>query len=175
MPDRKNLEIISFSLFLIIIITALCVLTFQRNSRWSVESTLWEDAKLKSPSKSRPYVYTGIAYAKEKQLKEAYSNLSKAIILNPDDMEARYNISILYMELSRYDLARRELKETIERRPDLKEPYLALAELYAKTGRPQKVVAILTRAYSMWPEDASIRRKLTIASEVRGDFNEAQE
>lgn len=175
MIDRKNLEFTSFSLFLLIIISIFSVLTFQRNAKWFDESTLWEDAKLKSPSKSRPYTYAGIAYAKEKQFEEAYSNLSRAIILNPGDIEARYNISILYMELNRYDLAEIELKGAIESRPDLKEPYLALAELYAKTGRPGKATTILTGADTIWPEDIIIRLKLATSLAMSGKITKAKE
>ena len=153
MIDKKTLEISSFSLSLLIIISIYAAMTFQRNSYWADELTLWENAKLKSPSKSRPYTYAGVAYAKEKRLKEAYSNLSRAIMLNPNDIEGKYNLSILYMELKRFDLAEIGFKDAIESRPELKESYMGLFDLYAKTDRLNEAASILANAVSRWPNN----------------------
>ncbi len=175
MIDRKTLEISSFSFFLLIIISIYSILTYERNSHWADELTLWEDAQLKSPSKSRPYTYAGVAYAKDKRLKEAYNNLSRAVMLNPADIEARYNLSILYMELGRFDLAEVGFKNAIESRPELKESYLALFDLYSKQDRPEKAASILASAQSMWPNNIGIRLKLATANARSGKLKEAKE
>ena len=174
MIARKTLELTSFTLFLLITVAIYCAFTFQRNFDWASELTLWEDAKVKSPSKSRPYTYAGVAHAKNKNLKEAHSNLSKAIMLDPSDIEARYNISVLYMEIDRYDLAEAELKSAIESRPELKESYIALAELYAKTDRVSDAADILTKADRVWPENLIIRLKLATAWAKSNRFKEAE-
>ncbi|MBE9532235.1 MAG: tetratricopeptide repeat protein [Proteobacteria bacterium] len=175
MIDRKTLELATFSLFLIIIISIYATSAFLRNSKWSTDLTLWEDAKLKSPSKSRPYTYTGIAYAKDDKFKEAYSNLSQAIILNPNDIEARYNLSILYMELKRFDLAEVELKRAVESRPELIDSYMALTDLYAKTNRVRDAASILSIAKKRWPGNIVIGLKLATANARSGRLKEAKE
>lgn len=173
MIDKNKSEFISFSIFLLIIISIYGVSTFQRNSYWTSELTLWEDAQLKSPSKSRPYTYAGIAYAKEKRMKEAYQRLSKAVFLNPNDIEAKYNLSILYMELGRFDLAEVELKKAIKSRPELIESYLALVDLYTKTNQSKEAASILKEAISRWPNNIRLRMKLATTNAMRGEINAA--
>ncbi len=175
MIDKKTLEIGSFSLFLLIIISIYAVLSFQRNSRWASELTLWEDAQTKSPSKSRPYTYAGVAYAKDKRHKEAYNNLSRAVLLNPADIEARYNLSILYMELGRFDLAESGFRKAIESRPELKESYLALFDLYIEQGRTGLAATIIESAASRWPDNVMIRLGLATTFARSGKLKEAKD
>ncbi len=172
--DRKTIEIGSFSIILLSLVLIYGVLGFQRNSRWADEYTLWEDALIKSPSKSRPYIYTGVAYAKDKRFKEAYSFLSKAVILNPTDIEARYNLSILYVDLKRYDLAEGELKRAIQIRPNLKGSYIALSEVYSKQNRFIDTAKTLKRAFSKWPNSIEIGLKLATANAQSGKLKEAE-
>jgi tetratricopeptide (TPR) repeat protein len=78
------------------------------------------------------------------------------------------------MEVDRYDLAERELKSAIESRPELKESYIVLAELYAKTNRVADATDILTKADLMWPENLIIRLKLATAWAKSSRFKEAE-
>jgi tetratricopeptide (TPR) repeat protein len=172
--NRKNIEIGSFSAILAALVLIFSVSSYQRNSIWLSEFTLWQDAIIKSPLKSRPYIYTGIAYAKAKEYKEAYKFLSRAVIVNPTDIEAKYNLAILYRELNRYDLAEAELKRAITVRPDLKESYIALSELYFKQMRFASAAEILRRAIEKWPNYTAILLKLATANAQSGKIIEAE-
>src|SRR3989338_7326240 len=66
------------------------VLTFARNKVWQTEFTLWQDAAGKSPQKSRPHIYLGLAYLEQNNLEKAFVHLSAAVHLDPNLAEG-YN------------------------------------------------------------------------------------
>ena len=161
-------------LALIIISTVYAISTFVRNSVWADEFTLWEDVTVKSPMKSRGYTYLGLAHARAKNLKSAYLNLSRAVSLNPADVEARYNMGVYLREVKKYSLARAEFEYVIRERPDLIEPYLALAGIYSDLGGDASALKLLSNARKRWPNDTRVIVQMATSYGKSGRLPEAE-
>ncbi len=117
-----------------------------RNSVWTDGYILWKDTIMKSPFKTRGYVYLGITYAEDHRFEEAEKNIRRALEIDPYNVEALYNLSVLMKDTGRYTEAVRGFKRCISLRPDLLEPYLGLARVYIETGRLQDALSALKRA-----------------------------
>ncbi len=161
-------------LALIIISTVYAVATYKRNSVWADEFTLWEDVTGKSPMKSRGHTYLGLAHARAKNLKSAYSSLSTAVSLNPADVEARYNMGVYFRDVKNYPLAKAEFEYVIRERPDLIEPYLALAGVFSDLGGDAKAVELLSGARERWPNDTRVLLQAATAYGKSGKLKEAE-
>ncbi len=172
--NHPNRNLIAASV-LIIIICIYATAAYRRNSIWSTEKTLWNDTAKKSPSKSRAYTYLGIAAAKERNLPEAYKNFHMAIALNPSDIEARFNLAVLFKETNRLNLAEAELLIIIKHMPKLIEPYLILAEIYTTLGRNEESIALLERIKWKRQSSMQIRLKLGESLAMSGRTEEAIE
>lgn len=79
-----------------VVVLALTVLTIQRNQVWQTEVAMWTDVVKKSPKKSRGYLNLGRAYLQKGKTRRGLVYLSKAIELNPQDVDA-YNQRGLYL------------------------------------------------------------------------------
>ncbi len=161
-------------LTLIIICTVYAVATYVRNSVWADEFTLWEDVTGKSPMKSRGHTYLGLAHARAKNLKSAYLSLSTAVSLNPTDVEARYNMGVYLREVKKFPQAKAEFEYVIRERPDLIEPYLALAGIYADLGGDAKALELLSGARARWPDDTRVMLQAATAYGKSGKLREAE-
>jgi tetratricopeptide (TPR) repeat protein len=119
----------------------LTVLTYARNEVWQSEETLWQDAKVKSPKKARPWNNVGVVYAKQRHLAEAIRELETAIRLEPTYLDGHLNLGQAYAVAERYRDAERELRIAIALSPPgdnaareaMKELHRVLA---AQSGRP---------------------------------------
>lgn len=79
--------------------------TQQRNQVWKTKLALWEDAAAKSPNKSRPHNNLGNAYLLLGNALSAADNYRTAIRLDPDNIEAYYNLALALKNLGRFDEA----------------------------------------------------------------------
>lgn len=76
-------------------LSALCWGTYQRNSVWHTEETLWRDAIAKSPNNSRAHFTLAIALSKsEGRLSEAISEYQAALRIRPDYTEVHNNLAV---------------------------------------------------------------------------------
>ncbi|MBI5232924.1 MAG: tetratricopeptide repeat protein [Deltaproteobacteria bacterium] len=171
LPD---LEKILPALALSILVALYAVICYERNDIWLNEKTLWQDVVSKSPYKSRGYTYLGIAYAKDKDFAEAEENLLRAVSINPTNVETRYNLGVFYIDMKRYDLAKREFSVVLELRPDLTETYLALARVYTLEGDYAASAKILEKSSNIWKEDMSMRLDLGFSNARSGKLAEAE-
>jgi len=95
----------SMSLFralLIIFVAAFSIATIRRNAVWKTEITLWSDAAAKSPGKSRPYHYLGLARQRKGDIEGALAMYRRALEINPGNAESLANIGQLRYDAGRY-------------------------------------------------------------------------
>jgi tetratricopeptide (TPR) repeat protein len=92
-------------LLLIIIVISLSLLTWQRNSVWKDDFSLWNDAAQKSPNKVRPFNNRGLAYSNRGNYERAIADFLSAIKINPKCAEAYYNLGLAQSLTKQYDLA----------------------------------------------------------------------
>lgn len=149
-------------------------LTFHRNSTWSNAFVLWENTIIKSPSKSRPHTYLALANAKDERFDAALAEFGIALAIDPLNVEALYNIGVLYVKTGRYEKAASEFKKAISIRPDLPESYKGIINIYLDTGQYGIAVRYLLDAMRIWPQAIWVHLNLGTAYARSGDLDKAE-
>lgn len=95
------------AVYIIILIPlfAFSFLTINRNTVWQSEISLWQDAVLKSPEKSRAWNNLGFSYLKLDKLNEATPCFEKSLAINPEDYAAWNNLGVTAYRQKKYFLA----------------------------------------------------------------------
>jgi len=119
------------TIFLTVLLCFYGVLTYQRNNVWKDPLTLWNDTVSKSPNKARPYLNRGLAYAAKGDIKNALSDYTMAIKINPWYIEAYNNRGILFASTKNYQGALSDFNKAIELKPDYALTYNNRGVLYS--------------------------------------------
>lgn len=77
----------------VMLIGALVSATALRNSRWHTLVVMWEDCARKSPNKSRTHNNLGNCYLLLGRHFSAIAEYQKAVVLEPLNLEAQYNLA----------------------------------------------------------------------------------
>jgi len=80
------------------------------------------------------------------RLPEAIELLERALVLDPDHIEARTMLAIAYARTRRVDHALDHLEAALRRAPDAFAPRCALGELYLRLGMPEQARLHLAQA-----------------------------
>lgn len=96
-----------------LILICLSYLSYNDNSLWKSETSLWANVSEKSPFKPRPLTNAGYAYYKDKNYREAENYLKKAIKQNPLYYIAYTNLGLLYKDTNRLIEAEGVFKKSI--------------------------------------------------------------
>jgi|GEM_PF-2747229 len=108
----------------------------------------------------------------------------KAVVENPDDASAHYNLGLAYRQLGQYSKAIRELKEVLRLVPDHAKAKIALGKTYVLLGRggkkyqrlkPEKAVVKYKKIVTKNPKDAKAQRLLGDAYRELGKCHQAIE
>ena len=113
--------------------------------------TFW----LALPSISRQYNQRGQALQAEGKLGSAEPNYNRAISLNPDNLDAHYNLGTLYEDIQELDKA--ETQYLIAARGDFPEAYNNLARLYLQSpdNSVNRSLALLSQGFALVDEQES--------------------
>ena len=95
----------AFLLISLLIVIALLIASYARNTIWKDDLTLWDDVVKKSPNKAREYNNLGVANFHNGQYDVAIDNYNKAITLNISYAKAYYSRGLAYARKGQYDLA----------------------------------------------------------------------
>jgi len=80
-----------------------CLWTYQRNSVWRDEITLWRDCVAKSPAKARPYNNLANALVKRDLIEAAIPHFQTALKIKPDYEDAHYNLGYAHIRQGNLD------------------------------------------------------------------------
>jgi len=158
-------------LFLIVILCSLW--TYERNSVWCNEVTLWQDSVEKSPHKSRPQNNLGLALAKQDRTAEAISHYTEALRINPDFAEAHNNMGLALEKLGKTAEAVRHYAEALRINPGFKEVHSNLGLILIKKERADDAIRHYNRVLKMNPDFAEAHNNLGLALAKQGNLNEA--
>jgi Tfp pilus assembly protein PilF len=128
---------------LVILVSALSLLTIARNFEWRSAVTLFENtlkASLNYPTYKNVRVRynLAIAYYRNGKYEEAESQYRQILEIDPAFEEAHYNLAVLYIEQGFYDKAEQECLKAIEISKNYIPPYYALGVIYKKRGDLKK-------------------------------------
>ncbi|MFC1510308.1 tetratricopeptide repeat protein [Candidatus Omnitrophota bacterium] len=146
-----------------IILICFSFATIQRNAIWKDEISLWKDAHKKSPYKTRPLTNLGIAYKDNKDFDKAIENLSKAIILDPNNATAYTHLAFCYRYKGNVLKEVELLKKAIAINPTYALAYFGLAYHYHREGNLKNAIKYYEIALSLDPNFEAIYKNLAIA------------
>jgi protein O-mannosyl-transferase len=125
----------------VVLVGALVYSTYVRNKVWESEISLWNDVVLKSPFKERDRVYLGVVYLENGKTELAIKNFQAALVLNPKDPVAHYNLGNAYQSSRNISDALQEFKEAILLKPDYPEAHFNLANAYFLSNQNDFAIA----------------------------------
>ncbi len=95
------------------------------------------------PSFVDAYKLVGKIYLEKKQYNEAFENLRKAKVLNPDDMETRYDLAESLFYLDHVAQAYAQCDRVLKASPKNAKALFLLARIYAKERKYPEVLSVL--------------------------------
>ena len=168
---QKNKKIALGFIFLIIGINSFA--TYQRNKVWKNEGTLWNDVIAKSPNKARPYLCRGNYYKNLKRNKEALSDFTKSISLNPAYIEPYNNKGTTLYNEGLLTEALSYLNYAIENSPDYTEAYINKGIVLATQKKYTKALENFNKAIEIEPNNADIYINRSLTYLNMGDKNKS--
>ena len=136
---------------LILFITFLSILTFERNFVWESEIALWSDTVKKSPDKERPHGNLGKAYTDKGMIDEALAEFKKAIEIDSSSGQAHYNLGNCYYGMGKVDDAITQYGLSIKANRNYVLAYNNLGIAYFSKGLYEKGVRACKKAIKINP------------------------
>ena len=168
---QKNKKIALGLIFLIIGTNSFA--TYQRNKIWKNEGTLWNDVIAKSPDKARPYLCRGNYYKNLKRNKEALSDFTKSISLNPAYIEPYNNKGTTLYNEGLLTEALSYLNYAIENSPDYTEAYINKGIVLATQKKYTTALENYNKAIEIEPNNADIYINRSLTYLNMGDKNKS--
>jgi tetratricopeptide (TPR) repeat protein len=101
--------------------------------RLAEASRLYENAAARMPANTAAYKQLASLYLRQNQLPAAAAYLSDVVRLDPQDVEARFNLGVCWLKMERYSEAARVFRAVASINPGF--PHIAEAEAQAALGR----------------------------------------
>lgn len=148
-------------------------LTYQRNSIWKDEYTLWNDALQKSPGKSRPYNNRGMASNDAGRIDSAIEDFKKAMSLDPGYAEVYCNLGIAYDQKDQLDTAITYYTRALKIKPRFAKVYNNRGVDYQLKGQYSIAISDLTKAIEMKPNYSEAYTNRGISQQLSGNLESA--
>ena len=148
-------------------------LTFQRNTDYRDELTLWSDTVNKRPGSLRARDNLGLSLMDAGRLPDAMAQFEQALRLNPDFLEAHFDLGVALGKVGDLPEAIRQYEEALRIRPDLADAHNNLGALLTRVGRFEEAVGHCQRAVQLKPDLADAHYNLGAALERVGKVDEA--
>ncbi|TAL18810.1 tetratricopeptide repeat protein [bacterium] len=126
----------------------------------------------KQPDDPATHLFMGTYLRKKERYVDAVASFMEMLALDPENLEAHYNIAFCAIKLKNYKMALDHAQRALDIDPQYSDALLIFGQVFTKTGRFDDAVAILERANGMDPGSADFY--LAENAEARGDFPEAE-
>lgn len=91
----------------------------------------------------------------------------------PDFPAAAFYLGVCYADVGRHEEAATMLRRALQMPSHLSAQYALLADELIRAGEPEQAVVILREAMAAWPQDDTLRRRLSFAHAVQGQLQQA--
>ena len=122
------------------------IATLIRVGVWTDSLSLWKDAEAKSPELARPHLNLGMAYQAAGIDNLAMEEYRHALAVNPRLAPAYIDMAGLFFSHNDLDSSETALKKAMDLAPALPAPYINLAQVEMKKGKPEEALNTLNRA-----------------------------
>ena len=147
--------------------------TFERNSEYREEISIWQDTAAKRPWEPRAQNYLGAAYVEAGRADEAIRCFSKAIELKADYFDAWNNRGVAHTATGQIAEAIGDFDKAIALKPDFAEAYNNRGIAYMKAGRLVEAIRDYSRAIELQPGYADAFENRASAFSQNGQYEQA--
>jgi protein O-mannosyl-transferase len=152
---------------------ALGIVTFQRNTDYQSELSIWQDTVAKAPRNERARNCLGLALADDERLEEAIAQYRKALEIDPDYAEAHTNLGMALAACGRLNEAIASYLKALEINPNVAKAHNNLGNALDSSGKPDEAMPHFERAVELDPNLAEARNSLGNALREHGRVDEA--
>jgi tetratricopeptide (TPR) repeat protein len=149
------------------------VWTYERNSIWANEVTLWRDCVEKSPHKARPHTNLGYALMRQDKIVEAVYHYTEAVRLDPRYAVAHNNLGDALARQGKMEEAVRHYTEALQLQPHYAEAHNNLGNALMDVGKVEEAVHYYTEAVQLVPDSALFHNNLGSALARQDKVEEA--
>lgn len=159
---------------------AICVLiifytfaTFQRNTIWKNELTLWYDATSKSPNKIRPHLNLAGAFIQQKAYDLAIQEYLFVSRLNPSIAQTYSGLGICYLRKGNLPAAENAFRKGLDLDPGLIDSKTGMGMIRYSQGRLDEALAYFREVYPFRKESIQLAHMMSDACMKLGYYDEA--
>jgi tetratricopeptide (TPR) repeat protein len=149
------------------------VWTYQRNSIWRDDVTLWEDCVAKSPKKARPHLNLGLALEGKRRIEDAMGHYYQALRIKPDYGEAHNNLGLVLANQGNLKEAVGHYRQALSSKLHFAEAHNNLGLAFRRQGRLNEAMSHYTEALRIRPNLAEGHNNMGVALAIQGRLNEA--
>lgn len=148
--------------------------TYQRNTVWKNEYTLWSDTVKKSPNKARPHNNLGVYYQIHGKFEEAKNEYLKTLSIEPKNIDALNDLGNILAEEGNIAEAKSLFLKAMSLDSIYSVTHDNLGNLLLKEGNIKEAKAQFTLALKAEPESMNSYINLGNALIAEGNFEEAE-
>ena len=152
----------------VIYIVCLFSLSWQRNSVWKDDFSLWQDAANKAPESFRAQSNLGLSYLNHGHIEEAVSSLSLALDINPNYARTWNNLGLAFAAQNKFDEAHNAFKRAIDLDPKMVGFYANRGQLFIQEGKYGQAIYVLNNALAIDSISSQLHVNLGMAHQQAG-------
>ncbi|MBI2412600.1 MAG: tetratricopeptide repeat protein [Deltaproteobacteria bacterium] len=148
--------------------------TYSRNSLWTDEAAIFEDAAKKSPGKERVHYNLAWAYQGKGEKAKAIEHYKETIRLKPDKDKAHYNLAVLYQSTGDRAGALKHFKEAVNISPRNATAWYNMAAIYHDMGDDSGAIERYAEAIRINPGYEDAHFNIAWLYKEIGDYRRAE-
>lgn len=125
----------------------------------AAEKALMSAIQLK-PDYAPAHYYLASTYERQGRLDDAVTRLAAIRNSQPNDIGLGFQLSMMYLRVKKYDLARAELERIVQISPNYSNALWYLASLYELDGDLAKAVAAVEKVAGLNPDNQGVKDRL---------------
>ena len=142
------------------------VWTYDRNSVWRDDVTLWKDCVIKSPGKPRAHLNLGRALAGQGRFDNAMIHFSEALRIKPDYAKAYNNLGAALANQKNYGQAIVHYTKALQIKPNYAKAHNNLGAALANQKNYRQAIAHFSEALRIKPDYEAARRNLALVLQL---------
>lgn len=152
LAERKGVSSSVVPLVFSVIVVAMSVASYERNTVWASVESLWGDVIQKSPGKARGYVNLGDYYFKSRSYDRSMGYFRKAVALDSNSIGGNTNLGCVLWMKGQLDESERYIRRALYLQPKAPQPYSILGSIYFNRGNIDSAEVLFRRSIALRSE-----------------------